>query len=262
MTERSSDTRLLPDVLLRDLGVTEPDEIDLNVLAWRVGATVRRHRLSDCEARITGFNERAIITVTDNVAPTRQRFSIAHELGHWYHHRGYALTCRSAEIGSTDAARNDAERVADHYAADLLMPSYLFKPRVVATKATDWSGVRAIAKEFGVSPLAAALRIIESDVYPLLLVCHGAQGRRWFRSAASLDGRCFPNADLDPDTPAFALLYGNRAQPKPCSSPGSAWFDRGLASQSPVQEHSMSDDNAVYTLLLLNLKEVDRRRAK
>ncbi len=261
MTE-SFDTKGLPDALLHDLGVTEPSEIDLDVLAWRVGATVRRHRLRDCEARVTGFNDRAIITVTDNVAPTRQRFSIAHELGHWYHHRGYALTCRSVEIGSADAARNDAERVADRYAADLLMPAYLFHARLKAAKASDWTGVRAVAKEFCVSPLAAAIRIIESDRYPLLLVCHDAQGRRWFKAANSLQGRCFPRPDLDSDTPAFALLYGHREQQKPCSSPGLTWFERGLASQIPVQEHSMSDGNSIYTLLLLNTKDLDRRASR
>jgi len=262
MIERSSGTKLLPDALLHELGVTEPNEIDLGVLAWRVGATVRSHRLHDCEARITGFNDRATITVTDNVAPTRQRFSIAHELGHWYYHRGYALTCRTAEIGTTDAARSDAERIADRYAADLLMPFYLFKPRLEAIKAMDWLGVRAIAREFGVSPLAAAIRVVESGVYPLVLVCHNAQGRQWFRPTASLEGRCFPNSDLDPDTPAFALLYGNRAQLKPCASPGRAWFERGPAAQVPVQEHSMGDGSDIYTLLLLNIRELVRRGAK
>jgi Zn-dependent peptidase ImmA (M78 family) len=84
--------------LLQELGITEPDEIDLEVIAYYVGAGVRFRRLEGCEAHIVGTSDQAIITINDRSGFRRQRFSIAHELGHWQHHRGKALVCRVDEL--------------------------------------------------------------------------------------------------------------------------------------------------------------------
>lgn len=49
--------------LLDELGITEPDEIDLEGIAQYVGATVTRQKMIGAEARIVGLNDQAIITV-------------------------------------------------------------------------------------------------------------------------------------------------------------------------------------------------------
>ena len=51
-----------PD-LLRELGISEPKEIDVAAIAYHCGAMVIERPLSGCEARIIGVNDRAIITV-------------------------------------------------------------------------------------------------------------------------------------------------------------------------------------------------------
>jgi Zn-dependent peptidase ImmA (M78 family) len=66
--------------VLADLGITDPSEIDLEAIAWTLGARVRYRPLESCEARIVGNGDRAIITVNNRSHPRRQRFSIAHEL--------------------------------------------------------------------------------------------------------------------------------------------------------------------------------------
>ena len=42
------------EAILRRLGVTDPSEIDLEAIAWYLGARVRYRPLSACEARIVG----------------------------------------------------------------------------------------------------------------------------------------------------------------------------------------------------------------
>lgn len=92
-------TRLRPaELLLQELGITEPREIDLEAIAWTQGVHVRYRPLDGCEARIIGCGDRAIITVNDRSSARRQRFSIGHELGHWKWHRGRILVCRADEI--------------------------------------------------------------------------------------------------------------------------------------------------------------------
>jgi IrrE N-terminal-like domain len=63
--------------------------------------------------------------------PTRRRFTIAHELGHWRLHRNHEdpVYCRSASIdGATDVQRPalpPAEEEANAFAAAVLMPAPL-----------------------------------------------------------------------------------------------------------------------------------------
>ena len=96
--------------LLQKLGITEPKEIDLESIAHYCGASVKFRPLDGCEARIIGRGDKAIITINDRSPYRRQRFSIAHELGHWQHHRGKHLVCRAEDFRPRDAA--SPERIA------------------------------------------------------------------------------------------------------------------------------------------------------
>lgn len=74
------------ELALQALGITEPGEIDVEVVARSLGAKVKYRQLTSCEARIVGRGGSAIITVNSHVHPRRRRFSVAHELGHWHRH--------------------------------------------------------------------------------------------------------------------------------------------------------------------------------
>lgn len=153
--------------VLQSLGVTSPEEIDVETIAWHLGARVKYRPLKSCEARILGHGDRAVICVDSGKSPERRRFSVCHELGHWHHHRGRCLACRSDEIGNS-SRRNalDPERVADSYAADLLLPRYLVAP--MAAQVAKWSlaRVRELAARFGASVTATAIRLVEMNVIP------------------------------------------------------------------------------------------------
>lgn len=79
-----------PEALLADLGITAPEEIDLEAVAFHCGVTVVDGDLLGCEARLVGAGERGFITVKREGNPQRRRFSIGHELGHWRHDHGSA----------------------------------------------------------------------------------------------------------------------------------------------------------------------------
>ena len=120
---------LIPaEQVLAELGITDPSEIDLEAIAWTLGAHVRYRPLDTCEARIVGRGDRAVITVNDRSHPRRQRFSIAHEVGHWRYHRGRLLVCQADNVGRGGGGRPLSERTADNFATHLLMPGYLFDP--------------------------------------------------------------------------------------------------------------------------------------
>jgi hypothetical protein len=142
--------------LLQELGITEPEEIDLAAIAYHVGARVRFRPLCGCEAHILGCGGQAIITVKQDSSAGRKRFSIAHELGHWRFHRGKTLVCRVDEYRPRDA--QSPEKVADGYAADLLLPRYLLAPRVAALGRIGFDSIGRLAEAFKTTLTAGVRR--------------------------------------------------------------------------------------------------------
>ena len=68
-----------PNELLEELGITEPEEIELEVIAQHVGATVVVEPLTGTEARLVGSGDKAIITVNANSSLPRASCKIPGE---------------------------------------------------------------------------------------------------------------------------------------------------------------------------------------
>ncbi|OJV31103.1 ImmA/IrrE family metallo-endopeptidase [Sphingomonas sp. 67-36] len=239
------------EALLRSLGVTRPADIDLEAIAWSAGVKVRDAVLESCEARIIGYNDRAIITVQRGGDPRRRRFSIGHELGHWAHHRGRSSVCRSSEIGNPGSA-SQLERQADRFAADLLMPRYLFLPSLAAHRRPSFEAIDALANDYATSRLATALRCLDLAGWPVVLVCHGNGGRRWFKRSPSVPDHWFPREDLDASSSAFTVLFGD-AERSPLQTTGAdSWFDQRGAARFRLTEQSVkAHGGEILTLLTL-----------
>jgi hypothetical protein len=240
--------------LLRELGITEPAEIDLEAIAFHVGARVRKRALTGCEAHILGCADRAIITVNKNSSPRRRRFSIAHELGHWCHHRGKTLICRADDYRPRDAM--SPEKVADSYAADLVMPRYLFQPCARRYGRLNFDAVVKLADSFETSLTATAIRLVDLDHSPAFVISHGPGGRNWFSRAPSVPRRWFPRDDLDPESFAFGILFGGQADdPVPRKIGADAWFDRSEAERYIVYEQTVRISKTDVLSLILVTEE-------
>lgn len=245
---------------LQALGITEPEEIDIEVIALSLGAKVKYRHLESCEARIVGQAERAIITVDSRATPRRQRFSVAHELGHWHRHRGLCLTCRSQDIGRplSDGRRENVagnpELQADAYASDLLLPGYIFRPMIAEVDCLTLSAVKTLADRFETSMTATAIKALSTNRFPSLLICHSQSGMRWFRRPPVVPDRWFPRSDLLPESPTFQVLFNGRAELKqPAKAKASCWFDNPLAERFMVTEQTFRlPDDKVATLLTLD----------
>ena len=243
----------MAEQLLQSLGVTAPEDIDVEAIAWTVGAKVRLAALESCEARIVGVRDQAIITVRASSSPARRRFSIAHELGHWQHHRGRSSICRSDEIGGGGGGRNPpAERQADVYAADLLMPAFLFEPAASRHRRPSFEAIDELAQTFSMSRMATALRFVDLGGCPCMLICHDQGGRRWFRSSPDWPSRWFPREDWDSGSSAMDVLHGSKERSKPETIGADAWFDRREAERYTMREQTMkSFGEQVLTLLTI-----------
>jgi IrrE N-terminal-like domain len=239
------------EYILQNLGVTEPGEIDVEAIAWHLGAKVRYERLDHCEARIVGAEDAAIITVNEKVSRQRQRFSICHELGHWIYHRRRMLLCQADEIERPSVDSANLERVADRFASELLMPKYLFDPIAESLGRPNMHVVRKLSEIFNTSQTATAIRLVERNQLPLVLVNYGKGGRRWFTRSQSVNKDWMPNTDLGSASSAFNMIFakGPQAMP-PRSVSASTWFSRWDASRFELIEESLRVAAAeVLTLL-------------
>src|SRR5229473_6843228 len=89
--------RMSADNIIKELGISEPADIDIEAISQYCNATVVYEWLTGCEARIVGNADRAIITVNADSRRGRQRFSAAHELGHWMRDRNQVgFSCTNA----------------------------------------------------------------------------------------------------------------------------------------------------------------------
>lgn len=242
------------EVVLKRLGISEPHEIDLEAVAWHLGARIRYRPLGRCEARIIGTGDRAVITVNSRSSRRRQRFSIGHELGHWHHDRGRVLFCQAEDIGRAATGGLSPERVADRFASNLLMPDYLFQPIARRFAKIDFEAVRKIADAFDTSRTATAIRLVEAGYFMGCLVCHGSRGRKWFARSRAVPDRWFPRDDLAAEGFAIAVLFGGAAEDRfPRRIGADAWFDRFDAERYEVHEQTIRiGDDEILTLVRID----------
>lgn len=169
--------------LLRELGISEPQDIDIYAIAHYCGATVLEQELKGCEARIVGLGDSALITVNSLASPNRRRFSAAHELAHWLRSDGKVQF--KCEPESSFWKAEDTEAAANRYAADLLMPPSFFRPRV-AGKPVTFASVSELANLFTTSLSATAIRVVDLCSLPAMLVCSDRNRAIWSRKSSEV----------------------------------------------------------------------------
>lgn len=239
--------------LVKDLGITEPAEIDIEAIAYYCGAKVRYRELTGCEASIVGANQQAIITVNSRSRLERQRFSVGHELGHWMLDRGrenIGKWCQQKDIGAQWSFRADPEARANAFAANLLMPEYLFAP-LVLNRPITFETVLTISSLFRTSLTATAIRLVKLGSYPAMAVCHSKARREWFVPGPDVPDNFYPHRVLDKESEAFDIINGAKGNMcEPTETPADIWIDKKNAEDYVLIEQSVKiTDDLVLTIL-------------
>ena len=238
------------DDLLQTLGVKEPEQIDLNAIAFFCGADVRERTLDGCDARIIGAGDRAIITIDENSNEYRKRFSIGHELGHWLADRGrISFTCRQSDFQNFHGNGLDKEAMANRFAAELLMPKAMFRNAANGLSIT-FDSVKLLAKQFRTSLTATAIRIVELGSYPCLVTCFDQHGRRWYWSNHTVPAGLRPYRLLQEGSEAHSILWGGSVYQGPVEIDADIWIDHPGSEDYVIVEDSLrGPDDTILTLL-------------
>jgi Zn-dependent peptidase ImmA (M78 family) len=142
--------------------------VDVDEIAHSLGAAVLYTQL---EANVSGLlackNDSCTIAVNALHHPNRQRFTIAHELGHLVLHQSYPSTFVDDALvffrseGNTYAA-DPEELEANEFAGTLLMPQACLQEDLSKEliDAMDEAAVRDLASRYHVSSQALTIRLL------------------------------------------------------------------------------------------------------
>jgi Zn-dependent peptidase ImmA (M78 family) len=159
--------------LLRDLRIDHPP-VDLNRIAKHLGVRVQRTDLgAECSGALVRTADGAVIGVHWAHHPNRQRFSLAHELGHFCLHQGGTYIDKDVTVRFRDeesgSGTNVEERQANQFAAALLMPTPWVRRAFQASPFAfgDDSALSQLAEAFQVSTQAMSIRLADLGLLKL-----------------------------------------------------------------------------------------------
>jgi len=161
--------------LLDKCGIIKPP-IDVENIARQIGAVIARHHFDGSESGFALRDDRqTIIGVNTRTSRKRQRFTIAHEIGHLILHDGKPLIVdHNMRIDMRDdvssIGTDDQEIEANAFGAALLMPNYMVIDRIKILTSRPMKVmsrdelISQLAKEFDVSGEAMGFRLINLGI--------------------------------------------------------------------------------------------------
>lgn len=170
--------------LLKELWIESPHEIDLAVLAYKVGSLIIEDGgLENADGRIIAPGASGgVIRVKEGLNPGRRHFTIAHEIGHYVLHPRECLDHDDKAENFTVWNNPDEEAEANLFAAELLMPEFLFKPR--AEMLTPLlASIDRLANDFSTSYLATAYQYATHTIEQVAIVVSVGGRVKWFHKA-------------------------------------------------------------------------------
>jgi hypothetical protein len=118
----------------------------------------------DCDGLVVGLHgprPRPLVIVHSGQIPVRQRFTLAHELGHillpW--HLGEGVVCQTGHFMDDPSAGGDAEPEANRFASELLIPSEWLASLMGDHPPTTAAGLTDALLAANVSTWVACLRL-------------------------------------------------------------------------------------------------------
>jgi hypothetical protein len=241
--------RMSADKIIKELGISEPSDIDIEAIAQYCSATIVYEKLTGCEGRVVGNAERAIITVNCDSRRGRQRFSAAHELGHWMFDRNQVgFSCANALFRSQWGLLNP-ERSANEFAADLLMPQMIFGRYSYASPVT-LDAVREMAIKFETSLTATAIRLVQHGSFPAMVIYLTQGSRKWFVAGPDIPSALRPRERPSRNTVAGELECGENPSIGPQNVQADGWLTHPDSEAYELVEDSVKfRDGSILSLL-------------
>ncbi len=211
--------------------------LDIEAMAKRLGVRVRRGGLHGAAARLVGGPSFAIIRLSSRIEHEEaQRFSFAHEVGHWQlRHRSDDVPAPCKPIRIHEHVDRGIEAEANAFAAELLMPARLLRSRCEVSP-VSLENVRAIAGDYRVSLVAAAVRFVELTSERCAAVFSRAGKVVWAARSETFVPFIDRGRRLGAESVAVDWFRHGRLSEGPQPVPADAWFDHDADADAEIWE--------------------------
>ncbi len=241
--------------LLKELYIEEPSQIDLYAIAGIENLFIEERVLSSCEGELVYKDNMGIISVDSGISePGQKKFTIAHELGHYFNSgkRAGSYFCSGLDIRGIKQSIT-AEADANEFAAELLMPEELFRS-FTRGKKFGKEILSGIAGYFGVSLSAAALRYAEIGGHPVAVIMSKDGVVKWSSINKYFPFKFIrPGSKVSPSSYVHELFEGKKISTDFETILADAWFweDNNYKKDYFLFEQNipMYKYNAVLTVL-------------
>lgn len=158
--------------ILKDLNITAPP-VSIEQVVTSMGIQIKPFDFGDdVSGALLIDKEKSVIGYNPFEPPVRQRFTIAHELGHYILHLKSAksklfvdkkILYRNQESSTGQVVQ---ERQANNFAATILMPAFMIyeEVRKKELKFIDEYSIKELADTFNVSQQAMTIRLTNLDM--------------------------------------------------------------------------------------------------
>jgi hypothetical protein len=213
--------------------------------------------LDGCEGALVGSSKAPktwAILYNQGQSPSRARFTIGHEFGHYLIHRHDqpgGFRCDEESVSRRNG--EGLEKEADQFAAALLMPLNDFRKQIAPSDKPDLDLLSACAERYGVSLTAAILRWLEYTDRRSMIVVSREGYALWAKSSppAFQSGRFIRTRNETFELPSNALAsngdFGAERGSPILHDPG-VWFDE------PVEETAIGSDTYDIAISVLHFE--------
>lgn len=170
----------------RECEIEEVEELNLELLAEKRNVMVFSAPVNSFLGAAMADGDGLGVCIAEDQTQTRYRFTFAHELGHLFIPWHHSALLRGRPFVDTDIAEHraadDWEREANEFAAELLVPKQLLRPRL-QIGAIDIQKAIDVCDVFNVSITMAALRVAKVSRQPTRVLLWEGNRLKWSVSA-------------------------------------------------------------------------------
>ncbi len=191
------------NIILNELGINSPEDIDLELIAFNRGLIIQEKELRGCEGRLINNKDYGLIIINKTIKEAgKKRFVIAHEMGHFELQKGTNSISICDESSFINWNKNGPqENEANVFAAEILLPKGIF---IEMCKGRRFSKdlVVDIATVFNCSLSATALRYADIGTTPIAVIYSQNKQIKWYRC-----NKFFPFQFVDIRIPVNSYSY-------------------------------------------------------
>ena len=226
MNNRLSFPKLKARDIIKSLNIRYPEEIEVEDIAYVRHLLVRERILNGSDGRLVRKGNWGIATINRNIPELgRKRFAISHELGHFELHENAnpVRLCNEKDFLWWGKIRPE-EKEANEFAAELLMPEFLFQP-LCKSIIPCFDDIAYLADQFRTSLTATAIRYVECSPYSCAIVTSQNKIIKWYAHSEDFPYYINVGSELDHDTVAFDFFSGKELSSSMESVIAKAWID-------------------------------------